>query len=195
LTALGWKPAGREINDTPAEVAAHEKFLSHLSALDPDEIDLIRGRSRLAQMIRNKDSGAGDYAKELLTQNKVTPNELKNLTKGIGMRAFHSEVEQIAKRFFSAAEQEALGSLDKSARVPAFFRCWTRKEAYVKAVGTGLSLPLDQFDVSLLPGKPANLLATRPDPDEASRWILRNIEIEQAYAAAFVVERSPVFPQ
>ena len=105
------------------------------------------------------------------------------------------EVEQIAKRFFSAKEQEVLASLDKSALVPAFFRCWTRKEAYVKAVGTGLSLALDQFDVSLRPGEPADLMATRPDPDEARKWILRNIDIETDYAAAFVVERNPVLQE
>ncbi len=99
------------------------------------------------------------------------------------------EVEQIAKRFFSDAEQQALVSLDQASRIPAFFRCWTRKEAFVKATGVGLSLPLHQFDVSLLPGEAATLLATRPEPLEAQRWTLRNIELDADYAAAVAVER------
>jgi 4'-phosphopantetheinyl transferase len=99
------------------------------------------------------------------------------------------DTKQIAKRFFSQAEQQALGVLDPDERIPAFFRCWTRKEAYVKATGVGLSLPLHQFDVSLLPGESATLLATRPEAREAQRWTLRNIELEAGYAAAVAVER------
>jgi 4'-phosphopantetheinyl transferase len=101
------------------------------------------------------------------------------------------EVEQIAGRFFSRAEQDALQSLESASRIPAFFRCWTRKEAYVKAKGQGLALPLDQFDVSLLPGEPAALLATRPDAGEATRWALHGLEAGPEYAAAVAVERLP----
>jgi len=98
------------------------------------------------------------------------------------------EAEQIATRFFSQQEQRDLLSLDPMARIPAFFRCWTRKEAYVKATGEGLGLPLSQFDVAFLPGQPAALLATRPDPGEASRWELRDIGLDPAYATAVIVE-------
>jgi 4'-phosphopantetheinyl transferase len=100
------------------------------------------------------------------------------------------EVEQIAERFFSHNEREALLSLNEASRIPAFFRCWSRKEAYIKATGKGLSLPLSEFDVSLLPGQPAALLATRPDPREAGRWTLYNLETGSEYAAAVAVERS-----
>ena len=61
-------------------------------------------------------------------------------------------------------------TLTGRAKIEAFFECWTRKEAYVKARGEGLSLPLDQFDVPLRPGEAARLIATRPDPAEATRW-------------------------
>ena len=70
----------------------------------------------------------------------------------------------------------------------AFFACWTRKEAYLKARGDGLSLPLDQFDVSLMPGEPAVLLSTKWDPQEASRWSLQELRPDLGYAAALAVE-------
>jgi 4'-phosphopantetheinyl transferase len=70
----------------------------------------------------------------------------------------------------------------------AFFHCWTRKEAYIKARGEGLSLPLDQFDVSLVPGEPAAVLGIRQDPSEASRWSLQELDPAPGYAAALAVE-------
>jgi 4'-phosphopantetheinyl transferase len=68
------------------------------------------------------------------------------------------DVEQIAVRFFSVGENAALCALPESLRLEAFFNCWTRKEAYIKAIGDGLSHPLNQFQVSLAPGEAARLL-------------------------------------
>ncbi len=70
----------------------------------------------------------------------------------------------------------------------AFFACWTRKEAYIKAKGDGLALGLGQFDVSLAPGEPAALLRTEGDPAEASRWSLEALDVSSRYAAALCVE-------
>jgi len=93
----------------------------------------------------------------------------------------------IAQRFFSPVEQQQLAALAPAQRDDAFFRCWTRKEAYIKATGEGLSLPLDQFDVSLAPLARNALLATRPDPAEAQRWSLRDVSVPPGYAAALCV--------
>lgn len=98
LTVLGWKPASRELNDTPAEIAAHEKFMSHLGANDPDEVSLIRDRSLLSQMIKNKDPDAKTKAVEMVKSNRLTMKELENMYKGIGTRAFYQEVQSIANR-------------------------------------------------------------------------------------------------
>ena len=95
---------------------------------------------------------------------------------------------QMAARFFSPREQAQLGALPSYLQEEAFFICWTRKEAYLKARGEGMTLPLDQFDVSLLPGEPAMLLHTAFDPYEAARWSLRDLQPESGYAAALAVE-------
>jgi 4'-phosphopantetheinyl transferase len=98
------------------------------------------------------------------------------------------ETEQIAQRFFSRSEIAALLALPLALRKYAFFLCWTRKEAYIKARGEGLSMSLDQFAVSLIPGEPAVLLNTQPDPDEALGWSLRNLTPASGYAAALAVK-------
>ncbi|MDQ4075086.1 MAG: 4'-phosphopantetheinyl transferase superfamily protein [Chloroflexota bacterium] len=96
--------------------------------------------------------------------------------------------EQLARRFFSSIENAALGALPPHQRPEAFFHCWTRKEAYIKAIGEGLSFPLDQFDVSLVPSEPARLLGNRRDPEEVTRWSLRRLLPGPGYVAALVVE-------
>ncbi len=97
---------------------------------------------------------------------------------------FDLAVGEIAEHFFSRREVAALRMLRPEQQHQAFFRCWTRKEAYIKALGKGLSLPLDQFDVSLAPGEPAAILGTRPDPSEAGRWSLQELNPGSGYVAA-----------
>jgi 4'-phosphopantetheinyl transferase len=112
-------------------------------------------------------------------------------------RALGVDVEQmrenfdhaaIAARFFSTHERRQLAALAPSERYRGFFRCWTRKEAYIKAVGTGLSLPLHQFDVSLKPEDENALLSTRPDGTEAARWSMREVPAGDGYVAALCVQ-------
>jgi 4'-phosphopantetheinyl transferase len=94
---------------------------------------------------------------------------------------------EIAERFFSAQEVEALRALPANLQEEAFFNCWTRKEAYIKARGEGLSIPLDQFEVSLAPGQPASLLKTYQSMQEASLWSLHELHPGSGYVAALAV--------
>ena len=96
--------------------------------------------------------------------------------------------EQIAEQFFAGGEVAALRALPADVQPEAFFNCWTRKEAFIKARGEGLSLPLDEFEVSLVPGEPAALLSTKGDVGEASRWSLWELTPGPGYVAALAVE-------
>jgi len=108
---------------------------------------------------------------------------------GVDVEQHRPEIDTlgIAKRFFSEAEQDQLAAMPEERRSDAFFRCWSRKESYIKAVGKGLSLPLRDFDVSLKPDDQNALLSTRPDPLERTRWSLRDLPIQPGYAAALCV--------
>lgn len=98
------------------------------------------------------------------------------------------DIEQIAATFFSARENAVLHALPASQRQKAFFNCWTRKEAYIKAIGNGLAQSLDRFDVSLTPGEPARLLSLEGDAEEASLWSLKAWAPAAGYVAALAVE-------
>ena len=91
--------------------------------------------------------------------------------------------EKIAERFFSPQEVRELRSLPAAVQDEGFFLCWTRKEAYIKARGEGLQIPLKSFHVSLTPTKPARLQA-----DDSSRWSLRSLRLEGRYVGAVVGE-------
>jgi 4'-phosphopantetheinyl transferase len=92
--------------------------------------------------------------------------------------------DQIPERFFSAWEVAQLRALPSAQQTDAFFRCWTRKEAYIKARGLGLSLALDSFDVTLAPGEPAALLRG------AGNYTLQELPAPQGFAAAIAAEGS-----
>ncbi len=95
--------------------------------------------------------------------------------------------EAIARRFFAPIEVDSLLSLPLGDRTLAFFQGWTRKEAYIKAQGKGLAMPLDEFAVEIRPEHPAGLLATHPDPNEAGRWSLVELTAPPSYVAALCV--------
>ena len=104
---------------------------------------------------------------------------------------FQDDPLGLAERYFSSHETENLKKLSGDELETAFFRCWSRKEAYIKARGEGLSLPLDRFDVSVESRQGQVLLATRPDASEAERSVVLDLHVGGGYAAAVAVEVSP----
>ena len=110
---------------------------------------------------------------------------------GVDVEQIDPKVELLAigERFFSASEHAQLASCSEADQPLAFFRCWTRKESYLKARGTGLHTPLDQFEVTLLDGEPPRLVETRFDPEDAARWTLTELNPAPGYPGALCADR------
>jgi 4'-phosphopantetheinyl transferase len=92
------------------------------------------------------------------------------------------DLEQIANRYFCSAEAAEINSLPAANHERAFFNCWTRKEAFVKAIGVGLSRPLNSFRVTVKPDEPANLVF--PDDETSELWTLQDLQLGPDYAGA-----------
>lgn len=95
-----------------------------------------------------------------------------------------AEAQDIAGRFFCPEESAEILSLPPSECERAFFRCWTRKEAYIKAIGDGLSAPLDEFRVTVQPNQPAQFIHLAHDTDAAKAWTLHDLCLASDHAAA-----------
>jgi 4'-phosphopantetheinyl transferase len=100
------------------------------------------------------------------------------------------DADAIAARFFSPRENRSYLALDPRDRPLGFFNCWTRKEAFIKALGEGLHYPLAGFDVSLAPGEPARILRVGETPGHDAGWCLESLLPEPGMVAAVVVEKS-----
>jgi len=100
-----------------------------------------------------------------------------------------TDLFDIATRFFSPAECADLARTPLDRQEPAFFNCWTRKEAYIKAIGGGLSIPLDSFCVSLLPEEPARLISNCEN--DASRWNIQAFDPGAGYRGAVAYDGGP----
>ena len=94
----------------------------------------------------------------------------------------------LVERFFSSNEKAAFRKLEPHEKEAAFYAGWTRKEAYVKALGQGLRFPLDRFDVSLMPGDQKALLNVEGAPEEVRRWSIGDIDLGPDFRAALAVE-------
>lgn len=161
-------------------------------------LEVAPGQIRFQYGERGKPSLSREFASSDLKFNLSHSDDKVLLAVSIG-REVGVDIERIrpdfpcadiAERFFSEWEVVRFLSLPTHARTEAFFNCWTRKEAYVKAIGDGLSCPLDGFDVTLAPGEPARLVATRVEALAAERWTIRDVNASEGYRAAVVVERA-----
>jgi 4'-phosphopantetheinyl transferase len=105
-------------------------------------------------------------------------------------RSLH-DLEHIADRFFSPEETAELLELSEAERIPAFFHCWTRKEAYIKAQGGGLSIPLDSFQVTLRPGVAARMVLLGGSEERARGWTLHDFDPAPDFEGAIAYADRP----
>jgi len=169
------------------------KILSTYLGLAPDEV----------QFVYNK------YGKPLISNDQKRGALSFNLSHSNGMalyavawrRRVGIDIEyvredfatlEVAERFFSKDELEALKAAPIDRRVEAFFNCWSRKESYIKAIGMGVSYPLDGFTVSLTHDVAPSLLKVDAGAAEAARWKMYELDAVEGYAAALIVENPPV---
>lgn len=98
------------------------------------------------------------------------------------------DADDIVTRFFSRYENDEYGHLDPHEKPEGFFNCWTRKEAFVKAVGEGMSRSLDTFDVTLKPGTPARIVRVGEASGDACGWTLESFSPAAGFVAAVVTQ-------
>lgn len=184
---------------------------------DRDRFHYIAGRGILRQLIGRYLNvhpaqlafTYGEHGKPALTESfqSATQQFEFNLSHSHGMalyaftmnRPVGVDIEQIrplpdahaiAERFFSAREYKQFTAVSPSLQPQAFFNCWTRKEAYIKAIGDGLTCPLDAFDVTLTPGLPAQLLQIRGSFVEAAKWKLLSLVPKPNYVGAVIAREN-----
>ena len=116
---------------------------------------------------------------------------------GVDIEHVHTmpDMDRVAERFFSAREIAAFRSVPPGLKQEAFYACWTRKEAFIKALGEGLSFPPDRFEISLTPGEPARLRWLDGNVRAASDWTIRQLTIAEGFSAAFAIHKRTVHYQ
>jgi 4'-phosphopantetheinyl transferase len=114
----------------------------------------------------------------------------RNRRIGVDIERIRNEasLEAIAKRFFTPEEANQILLLPETLRPEAFFTCWTRKEAFIKAQGEGLSIPLNQFEVTLSPDEIPQLIYSRNSGGHADMWQIYHLEPGAGYIGALAVE-------
>ena len=114
-----------------------------------------------------------------------------NLSLGVDIEKIREDVDtaSLAERFFSARERAGLRALPVHLRVAGFFACWTRKEAFLKAIGTGLSFPLADFSVSTHPDVDPQLEEVQGDTEAGRLWFLSDLRVGSSYRAALILDR------
>ncbi len=109
---------------------------------------------------------------------------------GVDIEIMRPVSRDLPERYFSVVEREGLHDLPDDPWRDAFFRCWTRKEAVIKALGLGLSFPLSDFDVAFLADAPVALTRLAGAPSAASQWQLHHIDVSSDCVGAIAAART-----
>ncbi|MGH7543772.1 MAG: 4'-phosphopantetheinyl transferase family protein [Gemmatimonadota bacterium] len=170
--------------------AALRAVLSAYLGVPPTEVPLVVGAGGKPRLADGEDldfnlAHSEDVALVAVTRGRAVGVDVERLRRGV-------PYDRLARRFFAPCEAEALRRVPTRLRPAAFFACWTRKEAWLKASGHGLErgLPsaLPRFAVSVEP-RPTALAITFPDrPEEGGRWSLVDVRVGSGYAGALAVE-------
>ena len=110
---------------------------------------------------------------------------------GVDLEKIRARVEwrSLAQQYFSGAEARALDRYPRDNRMKAFFTCWTRKEAFVKALGAGIVYGLNEFNVSIDPEETYAALTIPGKQEDAARWLIKNIPVPASHVAALALDR------
>ncbi|HRF47305.1 MAG TPA: 4'-phosphopantetheinyl transferase superfamily protein [Anaerolineales bacterium] len=193
-------------------LSASEKATAHRLRVERDRRRYIVAHGRLRQILSRYTATApehltfshGAHGKPFLSKEHVDNSVHFNLSRsqamGLCAVAYGQEVgadvecvrpfdgmETLVNRFFSPLEQADWLHIEESRRLEAFYRYWTCKEAFVKARGEGLSLPLNQFDVAFPDNAPPRLVRVPGDPAEAAGWFVQTHILAPGYRAAVVL--------
>lgn len=134
----------------------------------------------VAAGLRFNASGSYDLAACAVTMDRELGIDIENTRRT-------KDFDQIVERFFTAAERDAYRRLTTEEKHAAFFRGWTRKEAYLKATGSGLTRPLASFEITLAPGDEARLVADERIAGAPQRWTFLDIAPGEHYAGSLVI--------
>jgi 4'-phosphopantetheinyl transferase len=172
--------------------AALRQLLAANLDLRPEEIEMVSANFQKPKIATAQNprrlqfsaSHSGDWALIALAQNYEV---------GVDVEQHRPlpDAADLVKSFFSDWEIAEFARLPEPARTEGFFNCWTRKEAFVKALGLGLAYPLKQFSVALAPGQPAALVEVAGDSNAREKWCLASLDVAPAHAAALVFETGP----
>ena len=161
-------------------------ILSKYLVVDPKSIEFQKNEHGKPDLVHKSAitfnlSHSGDLALIGVTEGRAI---------GVDLERFRDrlEMDKISRRYFSPGEVATLFSFPERAREEAFYACWTRKEAYIKARGEGLSLGLDRFEVAFASDEAPALLRSHMGADELKRWSFLDVKVRRRYAAACVVE-------
>jgi 4'-phosphopantetheinyl transferase len=164
-------------------------LLGHYLNCDPAKVSLVYGlKGKPAveppSILQFNMTHSGDLAMIALTVRREVGLDVERIRP-------LSDMEQIANHFFCPEEASEVMSVPQTDRERAFFLCWTRKEAYIKATGEGLSAPLASFRVTVHPDVPPRFLYVQHNETEAKSWTLHDLQVAAGYAAALAYRDQP----
>jgi 4'-phosphopantetheinyl transferase len=164
-------------------------LLARYLQVEPQQINFFYGSQNKPYLVDNPLFFNLAHSAKLVVYAVTGRREL-----GVDLEAIRplDDMDSIARRFFAPAEYTALHAAPQPQRLRAFYNCWTRKEAFLKATGDGLTRPLNQFVVSLRSGEPARLLHLEGDPQAPQRWHLHAFSPATGYVGALAV--APAMP-